>query len=537
MPVDPNSPMTGTPDTEGVAGSPGAASLGTAATVGSTPDLTLTGGGGGGVSAATQSATIDTAATTGGALSTPTSTALAGTLETIAGGGAVKSDANPAYVAPTGPSLQTGTLLDSTRTDSPVSGLVQITNQAFVAATDIATIDTDRPHNLSVGQAVTVGGINANLNGTWTVATTPTATRFTFLNSVYGSDITSAAVVGGGYIIPIPATNMTGTIQTPDIGAVSQGSTATTLAPTGVSAVANADGTVTVSWTAPAPISGSPTTSFEVEGSRGARQGAAANVTSVVIPAWKLEPSVGQTFTVAARNRNGLSPKSAASASVSPRAVDSLGYTGLSPLSTVDPVYNPDGSIKAGTGNAPGTAFITTTAATTATATWTAPATTATAPDLGYTLSIYQGGVFLKTQTVGAGVLTAAVTGLTSGQNVYFSVQGNWARTGLGAPSVASNTILNGAPNRPTGVTATAMGSGNIKIDWTLPTVGAAFTTFTVVLYVNGVAQTPNVTANPTLITKTIATTVGATVYATVTAANAVGAGMVSAVSNSVVIT
>lgn len=67
-----------------------------------------------------------------------------------------------------------------------------VTNKAL--ASNVATITTATPHGLVTGDTVTVSGVDATFNGTFTVASAPTATTFTY--SKTAADVTSAAASG-----------------------------------------------------------------------------------------------------------------------------------------------------------------------------------------------------------------------------------------------------------------------------------------------------------------------------------------------------
>ena len=70
-----------------------------------------------------------------------------------------------------------------------------ITNSARTGST--ATITTSTAHNFAVGDSVVVSGTNGNapLEGTWTIASVPSTTTFTYTTSSSGT-ITSAADTG-----------------------------------------------------------------------------------------------------------------------------------------------------------------------------------------------------------------------------------------------------------------------------------------------------------------------------------------------------
>jgi len=67
-----------------------------------------------------------------------------------------------------------------------------ITNKAL--ASNVATLTTSSAHGLAIGDTVVVTGVDATFNGTWTVASVPTGTTFTF--ALTAADVTSAAATG-----------------------------------------------------------------------------------------------------------------------------------------------------------------------------------------------------------------------------------------------------------------------------------------------------------------------------------------------------
>lgn len=102
--------------------------------------------------------------------------------------------------------LAGGTLLAATSTT------VTVTNKALT--TNIATLTTGTAHGFVVGDVVTVAGVDSTFNGTYTVATVPTTTTFTYAKTA--ADVTSAAVspvgsvgvaINVGYAAPIIGTD------------------------------------------------------------------------------------------------------------------------------------------------------------------------------------------------------------------------------------------------------------------------------------------------------------------------------------------
>lgn len=67
-----------------------------------------------------------------------------------------------------------------------------VTNKALTS--NVATITTATAHGLTTGDTVTVSGVDATFNGSFTVASTPSATTFTYAKTA--SDVTSASATG-----------------------------------------------------------------------------------------------------------------------------------------------------------------------------------------------------------------------------------------------------------------------------------------------------------------------------------------------------
>jgi hypothetical protein len=67
-----------------------------------------------------------------------------------------------------------------------------VTNKALT--TNVATLTTATPHYLEVGDSVVVAGVDATFNGTFTVASIPTTTTFTYAKTA--TNVTSAAATG-----------------------------------------------------------------------------------------------------------------------------------------------------------------------------------------------------------------------------------------------------------------------------------------------------------------------------------------------------
>jgi hypothetical protein len=98
-----------------------------------------------------------------------------------------------------------------------------ITNVALT--TNVATITTSAAHGFSTGNTVTIAGLtNTALNGTYTIASTPLSTTFTF--SKTNADITSVADSGTAVVVTEDANVMQlGTFTPAEVWAAAQSKT------------------------------------------------------------------------------------------------------------------------------------------------------------------------------------------------------------------------------------------------------------------------------------------------------------------------
>jgi hypothetical protein len=71
---------------------------------------------------------------------------------------------------------------------------VSITNKALTS--NVATLTTSAPHGLSTGMEITITGVDATFNGTYTLTGAPTTTTFTYAKTA--SNVTSTAVSPAG---------------------------------------------------------------------------------------------------------------------------------------------------------------------------------------------------------------------------------------------------------------------------------------------------------------------------------------------------
>lgn len=159
---------------------------------------------------------------------------------------------------------------------------------------------------------------------------------------------------GGSKTNPVPSSQNIGpNISSYDIGAAGSGHGVQPGKPAKPT-VATGPRFVTVTWVKVADPTGDKVQDYVIENDRTGTTYAGANETSHKIT--YLDPSQTYKFRVAARNRGGLSAFSPWSDPVrpyNPDAPDVLAPGGLTAANKVNPIYGPDGSVKAGTGLGP----------------------------------------------------------------------------------------------------------------------------------------------------------------------------------------
>ena len=161
-------------------------------------------------------------------------------------------------------------------------------------------------------------------------------------------------------------------------------------------------------------------------------------------------------------------------------------------------------------------------------------------PIVSYTITPYIGSA-AQTPTVITGsppATSATVSGLTDGTSYTFTVTATNG-VGTGPASAPSNQVTPAAPTAPgapSGVTATA-GNQSATVSWSAPADGGSpITSYTVIPYLAGVAQTATqVPGSPPATTvKVTGLTNGSAYTFTVAATNAVGTGQASSPSQPV---
>jgi alpha-tubulin suppressor-like RCC1 family protein len=360
-------------------------------------------------------------------------------------------------------------------------------------------------------------------------------------------------------------------------------------APTGVTATA-ADGSATVSWTAPADDGGAAITSYTVTADPG---GASATVPAGSGPATVsgLVNGTSYTFTVRATNARGDSAESSPSAAVTPvgRPGAPTSVTGASRVGAIRVAWVPPvdtgglpvtnylvrtvetGSVRtvagtatavlvsgltAGTpytftvvarnaaGDSPAstpslpvtpasgppdapTDVVAVAASTSATISWAPPVNTGGVALTSYTVTASPGG---KKKTVSAPLTSATITGLTNGTAYTFTVVAKNAANQFSPASALSAAVTPlGLPSAPAAPAATAYNAAAV-VTWAAPasTGGTSITGYVVEVFKGTVSTGTIAVAGPTTTARITGLTNGSNYRFTVRAVNVVGTGAAS---------
>lgn len=313
--------------------------------------------------------------------------------------------------------------------------------------------------------------------------------------------------------------NVTETIESANIGSNGAAGLGTSslvpAAPSGTPVAADGERSVSLTWSAVAnPHSTAPVLGYVILGPTGGTTFVGRDVHTAVVT--NLVPGQDYQFRVAARNKNGLGPYSSLSTVATPYNPDEPDVNkpgGLNAYWAQDPIYDPDGTIKAGSGlqGRPGAPTSVTLAGDGVVGhvvgSWTPPASGGRV--LSYTLTLSSG----QTKTVSNTTTTTTISGVSSATAITGIVRSNGAITN--ATSSASGAF--GKPTAPAAPTLTSPVAGAVKVDWTAPSSGAPINY--IITLSNG--HTHTVAGNLLTYTFTGETT-GATVTATVGAQGSV---------------
>lgn len=302
---------------------------------------------------------------------------------------------------------------------------------------------------------------------------------------------------GTSYSFKVRARNSVGWGEfSPTSAAATPLPASTPSAPRTVTATAGA-GSATVTWAAPISDGGSAITSYTVTGS----PGGTCTVAALTCTISGLTAGTSYTFTVQARNVNGLGTASAPSNAVVPTASLPNAPTGLT--------------------GTPGNGLVN--------LSWAAPMLGAPAPTSYVVRYSSNGGSTWSTPvSTGSAALAYTVAGLTNGTAYVFQVAGvNGAGTGPWSASSVAVTPTGAVPNAPTGLTGTA-GDRQVVLTWAAPLLGAPVPTGYQVQYSsnNGATWSSPLSTNSNSLTYTVTGLTNGTAYVfQVRGVNAAGNG------------
>jgi predicted phage tail protein len=368
-----------------------------------------------------------------------------------------------------------------------------------LTATFLSTTSDTLTWTLSTENGSTVTGYNV-------YEATTSGGPWTFFGSTSGAVIHTLPVTGltpgVTYYFTVKASSAYGLSAASNQASLITGNSTAPDAPTAVLATSDAPvgNSVAVSWTAPANNGGSAITGYSVTSSPASGPPAGCTlVAALTCDFTGLTNGVAYTFTVTATNTTGTSVASAPSAAATPATVP-----------------NAPASLTATDGN--GEVVLTWPAVT--------GANTGGSPITGYEVRVHLAGDAAYTSHIVTG-LTYTATGLTNGQNYWFSVRAINAYGESDSAWSGTTTPAAVAPGAPTAVTATP-GNTSVAVSWTAPVSdgGSAIAGYNV--FVSTIPGGLGTAANGSvLITGTTATVSGLTngisYYFTVEAVNAMG--------------
>lgn len=301
----------------------------------------------------------------------------------------------------------------------PDTGLAPLAGTSATGTTDTSGTNSDNDAPFTASPNYLTGTVDTQTIG-WpqtagvTKAYRAPDTKIGYVGGAGAADTTwTDRPISDGTTRPDYVQNMTGTLESALIGSTGPTSALVPVAPAGTPTAVTGPRQVTVSWTGVAdPAATAPVTGYVILGSTGGTTFVGENVTSAVVT--NLDPGQTYRFRVAARNKNGVGPYGALSAAVrpyNPDVPDVLKPGGLDAYSAQNPIYGPDGSVKAGSGTlgtpgAPTGVTLTQGATGVLNVTWVAPAG---GKVQSYTVTLSTG----QTKSVSAATLTTSFTGLT----------------------------------------------------------------------------------------------------------------------------
>jgi hypothetical protein len=392
-----------------------------------------------------------------------------------------------------GSTAQTPVNTGSAATSYTVTGLTNGTTYTFtVAATNSAGTGPDSSPSAVITPA-TVPGAPSGVAGTpgnrsvalsWTApgsngGAAITSYRITpYIGGTAQTPVNTGAAAtsytvtgltnGTAYKFKVAATNSAGT------GADSSASASITPAtvpdaPTAVTGTPG-NGSVALTWTAPASNGGSPITTYRITPYVGgtAQAPITTGSTATAYTVTGLINGIAYTFTVAAVNSLGGGADSAPSAPFTPATVPGA---------------------PTGVGGTAGNGSVA--------LSWTAPASNGGSAITSYRITPYIGSTAQTPINTGSGAAAYTVTRLTNGTAYTFKVAATNG-AGTGNDSAASGAFTPaGVPGAPTAVSGTP-GNGSVALSWTAPgsNGGSPITNYRITPYIGSTAQTPITTGS-----------------------------------------
>jgi Fibronectin type III domain len=265
--------------------------------------------------------------------------------------------------------------------------------------------------------------------------------------------------------------------------------------PTGVTGVPG-NGTVTVSWNAPASDGGSAVTGYTVTAIPGGATATAGGSTTTATVTG-LTNGNSYRFTVTATNAAGTSPPSASSDPVTPEAPSAPGAPAITGVTARDSAVD---------------------------VSWSAPSLVVPAIS-GYTIHVHSGGSQVATVTEAASATEATVSGLTNGTQYVFTITAkNSSGTSPASPPSPPVTPRPATvPMAPAGAQVFPQ-DGEIQVGWSAPPDGGSpITGYTV--SVSPATVPPVSTSGDTTVATVSGLTNGTAYTVSITATNAAGTG------------
>ena len=292
-------------------------------------------------------------------------------------------------------------------------------------------------------------------------------------------------------------------------------------APTDLSATADGQTTIDLSWTAPTNTGGVDITGYRIEVS----PNGTSNWTNQVANTGDANTSYSHTGLTAGTTRH-----------YRVSAINTVGTgtaSNVATATTATPTVTAPGAPTGLTATADGQ--------TTIDLEWTAPTNTGGAPITGYQIefSTNSGSSFSNlVANTGSAATTYSHTGLTAGTRRDYRVSAiNSAGSGSASTAANATTATATAPDAPTGLSATADGQTTIDLEWTAPTNtgGSAITGYNIEISTDGGTTFSDLVPNTSSTSTTYAhtgLTGGTTRHYRVRAINTVDVGPPSNVAN-----